>query len=619
MCGFVGYLPGRDSQALDHSEIIQTMMDVIRHRGPNSGGYHIANGAVLGFRRLTIIDLSDAGNQPLFDESGRYTLVFNGEIYNYKDIRAELEAKGYHFKSHTDSEVLVHGYAEWCEGILDKVRGMFAFAIWDDEEKSLFLARDMFGIKPLYYGKASTDGTFFFGSEIKSFLPHPAFAKELNKNAVLPYLTFQYPVTRETFFKDIYKLEPGTWMRVEADGHMTRKRYWDFSFDATDDSLESYVEQISEVLKDSVKVHKIADVPVGAFLSGGIDSSYITALFKPENTFSVGFADYEGRFNETDLARRLSEILGFQHHVRLIDADDFFGALPDIQYHLDEPQSNLSTVPLYFLTKLASEHVTVVLSGEGADELFGGYESYMRTPHLKLYERVVPHKLRRGLYQVAKNLPDNRLTSLMVRGGQTPEEYFIGQAKVFPEKEARAVLKPEFRNGIAVKELTAPVYRSVKDKDDVTKMMTIDMRLWLPGDILLKADKMSSAHSLELRVPFLDKDVMKVAEKVPTKYRIKDGLSKYALRKAALAELPEEWARRPKNGFPVPIRDWLRQEKYYRYVKEIFESPEAGIFFDQERLLGYLDEHYQGKAMRQRYIYTAMSLILWYREYFIKR
>lgn len=617
MCGFVGYLPGSNKQ--NDSEIIEQMMDTIHHRGPDSGGYHVADHAVLGFRRLTIIDLSDAGNQPLFDETGRYTLTFNGEIYNYKDIRAELEAKGYKFKSNTDSEVLVHGYAEWKEGILDKVRGMFAFAIWDEQEQSLFLARDMFGIKPLYYGKASNDGTFFFGSEIKSFLPHPSFVKEVNKNAVLPYLTFQYPVTNETFFKNIYKLEPGTWMRVTKDGHMMRKRYWDFKFDASDEPLEHYLEQITDSLKESVCVHKIADVPVGAFLSGGIDSSFITALFKPENTFSVGFGDYEGIFNETDLARRLSEILGFNHHVRLIGAEDFFGALPTIQYHLDEPQSNLSTVPLYFLAQLASEHVTVVLSGEGADELFGGYESYMRTPRLQKYDKMVPKNVRRGLSKLARKLPNNRVTDFLVRGGQTPEEYFIGQARVFPEDEALAVLKPAFRHGVTVKEITAPIYQSVADDDDVTKMMTIDMRLWLPGDILLKADKMSSAHSLELRVPFLDKEVMKVAEKIPTKYRIKDGLSKYALRKAALAELPEEWARRPKNGFPVPIRDWLKQDKYYNYVKEIFRSPEAGIFFDQERLMGYLDEHYQGKAMRQRYIYTAMSLILWYREYFINR
>lgn len=617
MCGIVGYLPGSTEQK--HEEIIQNMMAEITHRGPNSGGYHVADGAVLGFRRLTIIDLSDNGNQPLYDETGRYTLTFNGEIYNYKDIRAELEEKGYHFKSNTDSEVLVHGYAEWKEGILDKVRGMFAFAIWDAQEESLFLARDMFGIKPLYYGKASNDGTFFYGSEIKSFLPHPSFVKEVNKNAVLPYLTFQYPVTNETFFKNIYKLEPGTWLRVKKDGRMERKRYWDFSFDATDESLESYMQQITESLKESVAVHKIADVPVGAFLSGGIDSSFITALFKPENTFSVGFAEADERFNETDQARRLSEILGFKHHVRLIGAEDFFDALPTIQYHLDEPQSNLSTVPLYFLAQLASEHVTVVLSGEGADELFGGYESYMRTPHLQKYDSIVPKGVRHGLSKIARKLPQNRATDFLVRGGQTPEEYFIGQARVFPEDEAKAVLKPEFRNGVTVKDLTTPVYKSVEGKDDVTKMMTIDMRLWLPGDILLKADKMSSAHSLELRVPFLDKEVMKVAEKIPTKFRIKDNLSKYALRKAALAELPEEWARRPKNGFPVPIREWLHQEKYYNYVKEIFESPEAGIFFDQDKLLGYLDEHYQGKAMRQRYIYTAMSLIIWYREYFIKR
>lgn len=617
MCGIVGYLPGEHAQ--NDEVVIQKMMDKIVHRGPNSGGYHIAERAVLGFRRLSIIDLSDKGNQPLFDESGRYTLVFNGEIYNHKDIRQELEARGYTFTSHTDSEVLVHGYAEWKEGILQKVRGMFAFAIWDEKEQSLFLARDMFGIKPLYYGRQSTDGSFFFGSEIKSFLEHPAFVKELNVDAVRPYLTFQYAVLPETFFKGIYKLEPGTWMRIDADGNVKKQRYWDFEFKDSQESLDDYLKQISDVLHDSVKAHQIADVPVGAFLSGGIDSSYITALFKPENTFSVGFADYDGMFNETDLGRRLSEILGFTHHKRLINAEDFFGALPTIQYHMDEPQSNLSSVPLYFLAQLASEHVTVVLSGEGADELFGGYESYMRTPHLQQYDRMVPKGLRRQLCVLARKAPKNRITEFLVRGGETVEESFIGQARVFPEEEAMRVLKAPFKQGPSVKEITTPMYRKVMGKDDVTKQQSIDIRLWLPGDILLKADKMSSAFSLELRVPFLDKKVMKVAEKIPTKYRIKDGLSKFALRTAALSELPEEWARRPKNGFPVPLRDWLKDEKYYNYVKEIFSSEEADVFFERKYLLEYLDDHFQGRAMNQRYIYTAMTLILWYREFFVMR
>lgn len=617
MCGFVGYIPG--SEQHDDARIINAMMDTIIHRGPDSSGYHVADGCVLGFRRLSIIDLSTAGDQPLFDESGRYALVFNGEIYNHKDIRAELESKGYTFKSHTDSEVLVHGFAEWGEGILQKVRGMFAFAIWDDREKSLFLARDMFGIKPLYYGRTGKDGTFMFGSEIKAFLPHPEFVKELNENAVRPYLTFQYSVTNETFFKGVYKLEPGTWLRVFADGSMTRKRYWDFRFKDSGESLDEYVEEIRAVLRDSVKVHRIADVPVGAFLSGGIDSSYITTLFDPENTFSVGFADYEGIFNETDLGKRLSEIKGFTHHKRLIGANDFFGALPTIQYHMDEPQSNLSSVPLYFLAQLASEHVTVVLSGEGADELFGGYESYMLTPHQQAFDRIVPRSVRHGLSRMARRLPQNRATDFLIRSGQSPEEGFIGEASVFPEQEALTVLKPAFRNGPSVRELTAPVYRKTPNDDDVTKKMALDIRLWLPGDILLKADKMSCAHSLELRVPFLDKEVMHVAEGIPTRYRIKNGLSKYALRKAALSELPEEWAKRPKNGFPVPIRYWLKEDKYYNLVREIFSSEEAAVFFDRDRLIGYLDEHREGRAMRQRWIYTAMTLILWYREFFIKR
>lgn len=617
MCGFVGYLPG--SEAVDHINLIKKMTDTIEHRGPNSAGAFISDGTVFGFRRLSIIDFSADANQPLYNNDKTLAMVFNGEVYNYKDLRAELEDKGYKFQSKTDSEVVVHGYDYWGADVTKKLRGMFAFAIWDEKTQELFLARDMFGIKPLYYGAASYDGTFFFGSEIKSFLPHPKFKKELNKRALRSYLTFQYPATKQTFFKDIFKLDPGTWIRVKDGVVLERQKFWDFNFQADKTiSMQQAVDEITSVLRDSVKVHQVADVKVGAFLSGGIDSSFITALFRPEDTFSVGFKDYDGIFNETDLGRRLSEILGFKHHMRLIDAEDFFNVLPTIQYHLDEPQSNLSTVPLYFLSELASEHVTVVLSGEGADELFGGYDTYMDTPHLATYKKL-PYHLRRLAYHVAKKLPTNRLTDLAIRGAETPQEGFIGQAKIFPEDEAMRLLKPDYRNGVSVDEILKPLYYKVRDNDDLTLKQVIDIRTWMPGDILLKADKMSSAHSLELRVPFLDKEVMKVAEKLPEWLRVDGQTSKIALRTAALAELPEEWAKRKKNGFPVPIRDWLREEKWYHFVKEYFNKPYVTEFFDRDMLMGYLDEHYEGRAMRQRYIYTVLSFLIWYEEYFVKR
>lgn len=617
MCGIVGYMPG--NKEIDHEAVIKDMCDAMVHRGPDSDGTFITDQIVLGFRRLSIIDLSKEADQPLFNKDKTLALIFNGEIYNYKELREDLVKQGYTFISETDSEVLVHGYDAWGEGVLYKVRGMFAFAIWDAKKEELFLARDFFGIKPLYYGAASDDGSFFFGSEIKCFLEHPSFRKAVNPKALRPYLTFQYPATEETFFQNIYKLTPGTWMRVK-DGKITdRGRYWDFNYREAGLTDDEAVTAIGDVLRESVRYHQMADVQVGAFLSGGIDSSFITALFRPEKTFSVGFKDYDGVFNETDLGRRLSEILGFTHYKRLISGDDFFEALPTIQYHMDEPQSNLSSVPLYFLAQLASEHVKVVLSGEGADELFGGYDSYMDTPHLALYKRL-PAFVRRSLYQtVGKAFPHSRLGDLAIRGGQPLRERFVGQARIFPDDEAVALLTPTYRGGPSAIELLAPEYDRLHGEDELTAKQVIDIRTWLPGDILLKADKMSSAHSLELRVPFLDKEVIHLATQLSPDQRVRDGVAKVSLRKAALAELPEEWAKRPKVGFPVPLRDWLCQEKYYLEVKAIFERPYVSEFFNQDKLLTYLQEHYEGKAMRQRYIYTVLCFLIWYDEYFVKR
>lgn len=614
MCGFIGF--ANTTSSFNKETVINEMMDMIVHRGPDSAGVHSDDKVTLGFRRLKIIDLSEDASQPMYNEDKTCVLTFNGEIYNFQELRKELEEKGHIFKSHTDSEVLIHGYEEYGVDLLKKIRGMFAFAIWDTKNESLFIARDFFGIKPLYYTQNTKDNSFIFGSEIKSFLKHPGFKKELNKDALKPYLTFQYSVLEETFFKGVYKLKPGHYM-IYKDGQIETKQYWDPKFDEKENSLEYYVEKIKETMKESVAYHKISDVKVGSFLSGGVDSSYITSLLMPNKTFSVGFEVYEAIFDETDMAKDLSDILNIQNERKIISADECFEMLPTIQYHMDEPQSNPSSVPLYFLAGLAREHVTVVLSGEGADEIFGGYPWYQQSPSMEKYEKV-PFALRRSVSNVAKMLPRNKLTNFLIKGGQRVEEKFIGEAKVFEEEDAYKVLKEEYRNGPSVGSVTKKVYDKVKNKDDVTKMQYLDLNLWLPGDILLKADKMSMAHSLELRVPFLDKEVMALASKLPSEIRVNNIDTKYALRVAANETLPDEWAKRPKLGFPVPIRYWMREKKYYEIIKEMFQSDMAKEFFNTDELIRYLDEHYTKKSNYARYIWTVYVFLVWYKKFFIE-
>jgi len=613
MCGFVGFAD--TTLSIDKEKTIKDMMDTIIHRGPDSGGTYTDDTVTLGFRRLKIIDMSEEASQPMYNEDKSCVMVFNGEVYNYQELRTELKAKGHVFKSNTDSEVIVHGYEEYGVELLNRLRGMFAFAIWDTKKQSLFFARDYFGIKPLYYTQNTLDNSLIFGSEIKSFLKHPSFIKELNKDALRPYLTFQYPVLDETFFKGVYKLKPAHYM-IYQKGKIEIKPYWDPMYNEKENSLEYYVEKIKETMKESVRYHKISDVKVGSFLSGGVDSSYVTSLLMPNETFSVGFSDYEKIFNETDLAKNLSDMLGIKNHRKFITAEEAFEALPTIQYHMDEPQSNPSVVPLYFLAKLAREHVTVVLSGEGADEIFGGYAWYETTPTMRKYKKI-PYFIRRPVSLVCNALPKNRITSFLVKGGQKVEEWFIGQAKVFDEDQALKILKDDYKKGPSVRSITMKVYDKVKDKGDITKMQYLDINLWMPGDILLKADKMSSAHSIELRVPFLDKEVMALASQIPERYRVNEKNSKYALRIAAEESLPSEWANRTKVGFPVPIRHWLREERYYKMVREMFNSDIAKEFFDTKEIVKLAEEHYTGKANHARQIWTVYVFLIWYKKFFV--
>lgn len=612
MCGFVGFTGHIENQ----QDVINAMMDRIVHRGPDMGGSRIEGDVTFGFRRLSILDLSEAGAQPMANEDDTVYVIFNGEIYNFQQLRAELEAAGHTFHCNADTEVLVHGYEEWGEDLVNRLRGMYGFVVYDKPAGKLFGARDIFGIKPFYYN-ITRQGEFIFGSEIKSFLEHPHFIKAVNKKALRPYLTMQFPATDETFFAGVYKLPAAHCFTYDlAASALDVRRYWDADFsDDNSKTFEEYVEECDQVVHESVAAHRIADVKVGSFLSGGVDSSYIAACLMPDSTFSVGF-EYKD-FNETNYAQELSDKLGIKNYRKMVSADEFFDALPQIQYHMDEPQSNLSSVPLWFLAQLAAEQVTVVLSGEGADELFAGYAFYEDAPSLAKFKRVVPRGIRRALGNFAAKRPYFKGRNFLLKAAEMPEKWFTGQAYVYRPDEIDDVVKPAYASGPDVFELCAPTYERVQDCCDLSKRQYLDMNMWLPGDILLKADKMCMAHSLELRVPFLDKQVMEFAEHIPARFRVNENGNKQVLRHAANRILPDEWATRPKKGFPVPLKFWLREQKYYDYVKEYFTAPWAEEFFDTSKLMRMLDDHFEGRALNQRKIYTALTFLIWYKRYFI--
>lgn len=605
MSGFTGFI----GETKNASVVLERMMDNIIHRGPDSSGMFIENEAALGFRRLSNIDL-EYGSQPYYKEEELLVLVFNGQIYNSQELREELISNGYVFKTHTDSEVLIRGYQEYGESLTGKLRGMFAFVIWDRKGKKLFGARDMFGIKPFYY--AHMNGTLFFGSEIKSFLPHIHFNKELNENALKPYLTFQFSVLNETFFKGVFKLPAAHYMTYEG-GEINIQRYWAPKFNPTDQPLGEVVEEIDQVLRESIQVHQNSDVKVGSFLSSGVDSSYIASVLKPEKTFTVGFDNQN--FSEIHNAKELSNELGIDHSNAILDPDLCFEKLEEIQYMMDEPHSDPSIVPLYFLAELASRDVKVIFSGEGADELFGGYDEYDSTVLMKKYKKL-PLSVRKPLGILSKHLPEVRGKKFLIKGGLSPEEWFIGQARIFEEKAVSKILTSLYNNTPTVKEIVKPYYDQVNGEDDVTKMQYLDLHLWLVDDILLKADKMSMAHSIDVRMPFLDREVMKIASKVPTKYRVNDIDTKYAFRIAAKRTLSEEYANRKKIGFPVPIRHWIREEKYYLKIKSFFESVEAAQFFNQQSIMDLLNEHYKGKVNNGRKVWTIYTFLIWHKKYF---
>ena len=610
MCGFVGFT----NFIKDDGTVLEKMMDRIVHRGPDSAGKFVDNDIALGFRRLSIIDLAE-GDQPMFNEDKTLVLTFNGEIYNYKDLRAELLEKGHTFSNNSDSEVLLHGFEEWGEGLVTRLRGMFAFVIFDRKNKSLFAARDMFGIKPFYY--TFMGDSFIFGSEIKAFLEHPEFKKSLNEGVLGHYLSFQYSPTEETFFENVYKLPPAHYFTYK-DGQMEKVRYWRPEFNPTDGVLEYFADITDETVRESVAAHKIADVEVGSFLSSGIDSSYIAEAANVDKTFTVGFYSPDGdRYNEIGFAKEFADTIKVDNISKVITPEEYWGTFPEIQYHMDEPLADPAAIALYFVSRLASEHVKVVMSGEGADELFGGYRIYQEPITLTVYDKL-PFAVRRIISKICEHLPQKHGINYLVRRGKTIEERFIGNANIFSVKERNSILKSVVaKNAVEPKVLCSKFYNEVADKDDVTKMQYLDINMWLMGDILLKADKTSMANSLELRVPFLDKKVMEFASTIPLSCRVNTATTKLALRKAAEKTLPRRTATKDKLGFPVPIRVWLKEEEYYNTVKAAFTSDSAEKYFDTKKLVALLDLHKSGKADVSRKIWTVYTFLVWYEQFFI--
>ena len=606
MCGFVGFI----SKDKEKKKIIKDMADIIVHRGPDSDGYYYDDNVALGFRRLSIIDL-EGGTQPIYNENKDKVIVFNGEIYNYKEIKDELLEKGHVFSTDSDTEVILHGYEEYKEKILDKLRGMFSFVIYDMKNNSLFGARDFYGIKPMYYYKGKNE--FLFGSEIKSFLGHPKFVKELNRDMLKQYLTFQYSVGEDTFFKNVYKLMPGHYFKY-SNGNLKIKRYYEI--DLTSDnskSLDEWKDIIRKEINESVKYHKISDVEVGSFLSSGVDSSIIATLSNVDKTFTVGYDNK--KYSEIDYAKDLSDKIGVKNISKKITKEEYFDKFSMIQYYMDEPLADPSAAALYFVANTASKHVKVALSGEGADEIFGGYNIYHEPYSVSWYYKI-PYFIRRSIGVMVYPVRKYRGFNFLYRRSKKLEDRYVGNAFMFEPKECDKILnfdasKEDFRK------LTKPFYDKAKHLDSVGKMQYIDFNFWLIGDILLKADKMSMANSLEVRVPFLDRCLISNVIAMPSEYKIVGNETKYVFRQVCKETLEDKVANKKKLGFPVPIREWIKEEDVYNNIYDMFSN--SSEFFNVKEILKLLLEHKNGKRDNSRKIWTIYTFLVWYQEYFVKR
>ena len=590
MCGIVGLVKKGVNE-----EMVKKMSNRIAHRGPDGEGVYIFNNVGLGHRRLSIVDLS-LGNQPMYNENGKVVTVFNGEIYNYQELKEELISLGHTFKTNCDTEVLVHGYEEWKSDLPKYLRGMFAFAIHDQNTNEVFLARDNFGIKPLYYAKFND--TFMFSSEIKAFLDLEDFHKEFNDIILESYLEFSFVPTNETFFKGVYRLDAGCSLTYK-DGEIFINKYFKLDFKEKNMSFDEAVKNISEVMKVSVNKHLIADVEVGSFLSSGVDSSYLVSLAKPDKTFTVGY-DIE-KYDEIKYAKDLADKLNIENKSKVIKKEEYLSEIPNIMYHLDEPTSDPAAISLYFVAKLASQDVKVVLSGEGADEFFGGYNYYREEVDYKFYNKI-PFFIRHLIAKFAGVFPEGRGLNFLVRRGEKLENSYIGVNRNFSYKMAQRILNKKY--DLKAIDVTKDIYKEFEGYSNINKMQAIDINFWLMKDILLKADKMTMASSIEGRVPFIDKEVFKVASSLPFDYKVTKENTKVALREAAREVIPNESYKKKKLGFPVPIREWMKDSDVEKNIREVFNSDISKKYFNNKEINKLLDEHVNNKKDNYRKVWN---------------
>ena len=611
MCGLAGCLTDiSQSDRVAYDKVVREMTGMMVHRGPDDEGYFSDEQITMGFRRLSIIDL-EGGHQPLSYDHERYWLTFNGEIYNYVELREALIRDGYQFQTDSDSEVILGLYAKYKSHLTRYLRGMFAFVIWDKQEQTLFAARDHFGIKPFYYAVKGHD--FFYASESKAIY-QVLKDKKFDQAALQDYMTFQYVPETETLTKEIKVLAPGCTLTKKVGEALRIERYFHREFHPVERSEKRYAQLVKQALIDSVKLHMRSDVPVGAFLSGGIDSSIVVAIARQFNpnlqTFSVGFAR-EG-YSELDLAQATAQQLGVQNFSKVITPEEFMQAFPRFVWHMDEPLADPAAVPQYFLTREAAKKVKVALTGEGADELFGGYPIYHEPKSLQLFKYTQP--INGALQKLAAMMPVGVRGKSWLQRGTTPlVERYVGNAFIFNEAEKQTFFK-HYDATHPFQTVTRPFFDESKQYDPIDQMQFIDMHTWLNGDLLHNADRTALAHSLELRTPFVDREVFQLASEIPADLKINHGTTKAILRQAATDLVPAEVLNRKKLGFPVPIRFWLKNEMY-DWAQQMINDSQTDEYFDKRYFLTLLAEHRRGQKDWSRQLWTILTFMMWHKLY----
>jgi asparagine synthase (glutamine-hydrolysing) len=624
MCGIAGFVWNNGLLSGEEcSAILDRMCRVITHRGPDDQGMMVKGNVALGMRRLSIIDLA-GGHQPMSGCDASATVVFNGEIYNYREVQRELEARGHHFQTHSDTEAIVHAYEEHGAACVDQLRGMFAFALWDERERRLFMARDRVGKKPLYY-TLTPEGTFVFGSELKSLLAHPLVRPEIDVEALDAYLTFGYVPDPLSIFRGIQKLPPGHFLIFKS-GSVETSQYWDFQFDPPLPNRrkeEDYREELRALLAEAVRVRLISDVPLGAFLSGGIDSSTVVGLMshamgQPVKTFSIGF--HEDSYNELKYARIAAKHFGTDHH-EFIVTPDICDIVDELVWHFDEPFADSSAIPTYMVSKLAREYVTVALSGDGGDELFAGYTRYITDRKRSAFTRL-PRALRHGLMQpLSHRLPHNTWgRNFLNNVALDPLDRYIDSVSIFTSLNKPLLYTDDFNQLLNNGNSAAMRFRHyaacVHSREPLDSLLYLDSKTYLPGDILTKVDRMSMAVSLETRVPLLDHKLIEFVTRIPSSLKMKGLETKHIFKEAVRDFVPPEILNRPKQGFGVPIQEWINNQLRERIAGTLTETRTRQRGFIEPHYVGViLDEHERGRRDHSAQLWSLFILELWHRTF----